>query len=257
MKTFEVFIMKHKSLALGLLLGYTLLFFSGTAWAQNPAADKKDTKKMQQATLKEAKVTARVLTTVEEVGPMKVRLNVLNPTGKSVRISILNFQNQPVFQDAFREREYNKVLNFNTTQPGRYSLHVAGRKNEEVRRFEIENQEKRDLTASALVNQQNAEVMATIFKASPTKVMLQMVNNTGKPVEYIFRNTAQDVIHRGYVKDQKFAKAFDMSQVADGKYSVEVKYLSDKAATRTFNLNTVYERSFAWTDKRGRPIKPD
>jgi hypothetical protein len=257
MKTFEVFSIRNKDLRRVLLLAFALLLFAGTAWAQNPAPDKKETKKMQQATLKEAKVTARILTTVEEIEPMKIRLNVLNPTGKSVRISILNFQNQPVFQDAFRTREYNKVLNFNTTAPGRYSLHVAGRKNADVRRFEIESQEKKDLTASALENQKNTDVMATIYKASPTKVMLQMVNNTGKPVEFVFRNTAQEVIHRGYVKDVKFAKAFDMSGVSDGKYTVEVKYLTDKAASRTFDMNTIYERSFAWTDKRGRPIKPE
>jgi hypothetical protein len=185
---------------------------------------------------------------------MKVRLNVLNPTGKPVRISILNYQNQPVFQDAFREREYNKVLNFNTTVPGRYSLHVAGRKNNEVRRFEVSNNEKRDLTASMLESSKNSDVMATIYKTSPTKVMLQMVNNTGKPVEYVFRNTAQEVIHRGYVKEEKFAKAFDMSGVTDGKYTVEVKYLTDKAASRTFDMNTIYERGFTWVDKRGQPI---
>lgn len=261
MKILKVFNVRNKGLHVAMMLGFAFLLLPGTTFAQDPSTgkkeDKKETKKIREGTLKEAKVTARILTTVEEVGPMKIRLNVLNPTGKPVRISILNYQNQPVFQDGFRDKEYNKVLNFNTTVPGRYSLHVAGKKNAEVRRFEIDNKEKRDLTPSPLENMKNSDVMATIYKASPTKVMLQMVNNTGKPVEYIFRNTTQEVIHRGFVKEEKFAKAFDMSSVTDGKYTVEVKYLADKAASRTFDMNTIYERSFNWTNKRGQPIKPE
>jgi hypothetical protein len=256
MKAIKVFQKGVNSLSQAIIPILTLLLLAGNAWAQNPATDKRETRKMQ-GTLKEAKVTARILTTVEEVGPMKVRLNVLNPTNKTVRISILNFQNQPVFQDSFRDKEYNKVLNFNSTPSGRYSLMIAGRKNAEVRRFAIDNEEKRDMTASPLANQMSSDVMATIYKASPTKVMLQMVNNTGKPVEYTFRNTAQEVIHKGYVREEKFAKAFDMSEVADGKYTVEVKYLTDKAASRTFDMNTIYERSFSWVNKRGQPIKPE
>ena len=67
---------------------------------------------------------------------------------------------------------------------------------------------------------------------------------------------AREEIHRGTIKDEKFAQIFDMAGITDGKYTVEVNYLTDKAATRSFDLNTVYERSFNWTDKKGRPIKP-
>ncbi|MGV3502369.1 MAG: hypothetical protein ACO1O1_01590 [Adhaeribacter sp.] len=253
MKTNRFLNMHHHGFPFLLALAFS--FFVSTALAQD--TNKREERKMQQGLLKEAKVTARVLTTVEEVGPMRVRLNVLNPTKKPVRISILNYQNQPVFQESFREKEYNKVLNFNSTPAGRYSLHVAGRNNSEVRRFEVENKEGRDLTASPLNRSGNSDVMATIYKSSPTKVMLQMVNNTGKPVEYVFRNSAQEVIHQGYAKDKQFAQSFDMSQVTDGKYTVEVKYMTDEAASRTFDLNTVYERGFTWTDKRGKPLKPD
>jgi len=256
MKTRQAFSVRNKGLTLLLTLGLTFMFLVPVAFGQNNN-NKKEEKKMQQGLLKEAKVTARILTMVEEVGPMRVRLNVLNPTNKPVRISILNYQNQPVFQDSFREKEYNKVLNFNSTPAGRYSLHVAGRNNSEVRRFEIENKEERDLTASPLTRGENSDVVATIYKSTPTKVILQMVNNTGKPVEYVFRNSAQEVIHQGYAKDKQFTQAFDMSQVNDGKYTVEVKYMTDKAASRTFDMNTIYERGFTWTDKRGRPLKPE
>ena len=110
---------------------------------------------------------------------------------------------------------------------------------------------------AALENQNNSDVKATIYKASPTKMMLHLVNATGKPVEYIFRNSAQEVIQRGYVKEEKFSKAFDMSGVSDGKYTVEVKYQTDKVTARTFDMGTIYERSFSWVDKRGRPVKPN
>jgi len=260
MKALNIFRIRSNGLIVSILLGFTLMLFSETAFAQEPAKnnkkEEKNNKKMQGAVLKEAKVTARIVTTVEEVGPMRVRLNVLNPTQKPVRISILNFQNQPVFEDSFREREYNKVLNFNSTVPGRYSLHVNGRKNSETRRFEVANTGKQELTASALERSSNTDVMATIYKSSPTKVMLQMVNNTGKPVEYIFRDTDQQVIHRGYAKDKQFAKSFDMSDITNGKYTVEVKYMTDKTASRVFDMNTIYERSFTWVDKRGKPLKP-
>jgi len=179
----------------------------------------------------------------------------LNPTEQPVRISILNYQNQPVFEESFRTKEYNKVLNFNSTIPGRYSLHVNSKGSSETKRFEIDSEAKRDMAASALERSDKTDVMATIYKASPTKVMLQVVNNTGKPVHYVFRNMAREEIHRGTIKDEKFAQIFDMSQVTDGKYTVEVDYLTDKAATRSFDLNTVYEKSFNWTDKKGRPIK--
>jgi hypothetical protein len=255
MKTLKIFTIRSNAIAI--MLGFTLMLFSQSAFAQDPKNNnRKEEKRMQQGVLKEAKVTARILTTVEEIGPMRVRLNVLNPTEKPVRISILNYQNQPVFQESFRGREYNKVLNFNNTIPGRYSLHVDGRKNSETRRFEVASKEKRELTASELERSGNTDVIATIYKSSPTNVMLQMVNNTGKPVEYIFRDNNQQVIHRGFAKDEKFAKTFDMSDITDGKYTVEVKYMTDKAASRGFDMNTIYERSFTWVDRRGHPIKP-
>jgi hypothetical protein len=250
MKELTTSVMNMKGRLLAFMLGLGLMLLSQTTFAQDPQRQGQDT-------LREVKVTARMVTTVEEIGPMRVRLNVLNPTQKPVRISILNYQNQPVFEDSFREREYNKVLNFNSTIPGRYSLHVASRKEEDVRRFKVEEEAKRELTASELERSKTSDVMATIYKSSPTKVMLQMVNNTGNPVEYIFRDTDQQVIHRGFAKDRQFAKSFDMSGVSDGKYTVEVKYQADKAAARSFNLNTKYERSFTWVDKRGKPIKPE
>jgi hypothetical protein len=262
MSTLKKWRVRSKSYGLALAIGFATMFISGTAFSQDPATDKKgaakkDAKKMQQGTLKEAKVIARIVTSVEEVGPMKIRLNVLNPTGKTVRISVLNNQNQAVFQDGFRDKEYNKVLNFSTAIPGRYSLLVAGRKSADLRRFEIEEQEKRDMKPADLEKLHNADVKATIYKASPTKMMLHLVNATGKPVEYIFRNSAQEVIQRGYVKEEKFSKAFDMSGVSDGKYTVEVKYQTDKVTARTFDMGTIYERSFSWVDKRGRPVKPN
>jgi hypothetical protein len=256
MKTRQAFTVRNKGLTLALSLGIAFLLLVPGAYGQN-TNNKKEEKKIQQGMLKEAKVTARVLTMVEEVGPMRVRLNVLNPTNKPVRISILNYQNQPVFQESFREKEYNKVLNFNSTPAGRYSLRVAGRNNAEVRRFEVLNKEERDMTASPLTRDGSTDVVATIYKSSPTKVILQMVNNTGKPVEYIFRNSSQEVIHQGFAKDKQFTKSFDMAQVNDGKYTVEVKYMADKAASRTFDMNTVYEKGFTWTDKRGKPLKPE
>jgi hypothetical protein len=238
------------------LVGCAILLSASLTFAQDPAGKKKENKKMQQGTLEEAKVTARVITLVEEVGPMRVRLNVLNPTGKTVRVSVLNYENQPVFQDAFQGKEYNKVLNFTSTQAGRYSLHVAGKKTSEVRRFEIEKEEKRNMTPMPLENPKNTDVMATIYKTSPTKVVLHLLNNTGKTVEYIIRDTNQEVLYRGYVKEEKFFKPFDMSAVTDGKYTVEVKYLADKVASRAFDLNTIYERTFSWVDKRGKPLQP-
>ena len=242
-------------LAAAILLAFLIMILTGTASAQ-VAPKGKRTEKLPQGTLKEAKVTARVITTVEEVGPMKVKLNVLNPTGKTVRISIRNYENTPVFEDSFREKEYNKILNFNSTVPGRYALHVTGPKQSETRRFAIDSKQRRDMAASELERQQNTDVMATIHKTAPTQIKLHMVNNTGKPVDYLIKNEAKETLYQGRVKDVQFSKLFDMSEVTDGKYTVEVQYLTDKTAARTFDMQTVYDRSFAWVDKRGRPLKP-
>ena len=238
-------------------LSLILLLLPGLAAAQQiPTKDKKETQKVGQDTLKEVKVTARVLTTVEEVGPMKVRLNVLNPTGKEVRVSIRNFANQPVYQDAFKEREYNKVLNFNSTVPGRYSLNVKGpQQPTETRRFAIDSKEDRQMTQSELARMKNTDVMATIYKMAPSQIMLALVNNTGKPVTYLIRNDAKEVLYQGHVKDHKFSKAFDMSAVPNGRYNLEVKYETNKIADRSFEIQTVYERTFAWVDKSGKPLK--
>jgi hypothetical protein len=236
-----------------LLLGFIIL--SGTASAQAPAKGKK-AGKIPQATLKEAKVTAPILTTVEEVGPMQFQLNVLNPTGEKVRINISNYRNEAIFQDAFSAREYKKVLNFKIALPGRYSLQVAGSKKSETRQFEINSKNLRTMTAAALENKESAAVMATIFSNGPTQIKLHLVNNTGKPATYLLRNEAKEIIDNGHVSKSQFTKAFNMAAVPNGKYTFEVTYMGDKTATRTFDMQTVNARSLAWTDKRGRPLPP-
>jgi len=258
MKTLPLMKLRGRILNAAAGLGFIMLLLPGLATAQQvPAKGQKQGDKMGQATLKEATVTAKVVTAVEEVGPMKVRLNVLNPTGKPVRVSILNYANEPVYQDSFKEREYNKILNFNSTVPGRYSLHVKGPKQaEETRRFAINSKEERTMTQAEMERLKTSDVMATIYKTAPTQIMLAMVNNTGKPVDYLICNEAKETLYQGRVKDAKFSKLFDMSAVPNGKYTLEVQYQTDKVATRNFDIQTVYERSFAWVDKHGKPLKP-
>ena len=241
-------------LTAAIMLGFIIMLFSGTALAQNGKNKKAD--KMGQGTLKEAKVTARVITSVEEISPMRVKLNVLNPTGKTVRISILNFGNEAVFKDSFTGKEYNKVLNFTQTAAGRYKLQVTGPKQTDVRRFAINSDQNRSLQQSELAREKTTDVIASIHKTEPTKIMLHLVNNTGEKVNYVFRNEAKDIIHSGVIKTAQFSKVFDMSSVTDGKYTLEVDYKADKVAARSFDMQTVYNRSFAWTDKRGRPLSP-
>ena len=58
------------------------------------------------------------------------------------------------------------------------------------------------------------------------------------------------------IKKAQYTKIFDMSSVTDGKYTLEVQYQADKVVARTFDMQTVYNRSFTWTDKSGKPFKP-
>ncbi|MDQ3290838.1 MAG: hypothetical protein M3Q05_06050, partial [Bacteroidota bacterium] len=182
METFDSIKLKARILFAAAGIGFMILLPNMVS-AQNKG-QKAPIKKGKQ--LKEVTITARVITEVQEVAPMKVRLNVINPTGKPVNIAILNFDNTPVYKTTFKDREYNKILNFDSTASGRYSLHVKGPKQkEEVRRFAINKGESRDMTESELQKSESTDVMATIFKTAPTQIKLLMVNNTGKPVEYI------------------------------------------------------------------------
>ena len=237
------------------LLSLVIALLAGPAMAQGPGKNKRGDK-MPQGTLKEAIVTAPVTTTVEEISPMRVRLNVLNPTGKTVRISILNFANLPVYQESFTGKEFNKILNFTKTEAGRYSLHVTGHKQSEVKRFAIDSKQKRNLTPTEMINQNPAYVMAAIYNPKPDQIMLHVVNNTGKPIDYVLRNAEKEVVYRGLIRNAAYTKLFNMDDTADGQYTFEVNDKNAKAASRTFDMKTSYERSFAWTDKRGRPLKP-
>jgi hypothetical protein len=102
------------AIVLGLIVG----LLAEPAMAQAPTKNKKNDK-IPHGTLKEAKVIARIVSTVDEITPMRVKLNVLNPTGRSVRISILNYANLPVYEESFTGKEYNKILNFKSTAAGR------------------------------------------------------------------------------------------------------------------------------------------
>jgi hypothetical protein len=239
------------AIVLGLIVG----LLAGPAMAQAPTKNKRNDK-IPQDTLKEARVVARMVTTVNEVTPMRVKLNVLNPTGRSIRISILNYANLPVYEESFTGKEYNKILNFNSTSAGRYSLHISGHKQSEIRRFAIDVKRNRNLIPSELENSNPSNVMAAIYKQEANKIMLHVANNTGKPLNYVFRNGAKEVIYRGVVRDAQFSKLFDFAESADDKYTFEINHQSQKASSRTFALQTVYDRSFAWTDKRGRALKP-
>lgn len=250
----RIYLNRNRYLVSIIILGFVTALFAEPAFSQIPGKNRK-TEKIPQATLKEAKVTARVITTVEEISPMRVKLNVLNPTGKTVRVSILNYENNPVFRDSFTGREYNKILNFTSTPTGRYSLHVNGKKQSETKRFTINSNQERNLNEIAKESNKNSDVMAAIYKTAPTKIMLHLVNNTGEPIDYIFRNAQKEIMHKGIVRNTQFTKVFDMAEANDGKYTMEVKYRTDKAASKTFDMQTVYNRSFAWTDKRYRPLK--
>ncbi|KAA5549218.1 hypothetical protein [Adhaeribacter rhizoryzae] len=238
-----------------MLIGFAVAFVASPVAAQVSGKNKKNDK-IPQGTLKEAKVTARVITSVEEISPMRVKVNVLNPTGKQVRIAIRNYANIPLFQDSFTGKEYNKILNFTQTPMGRYSLVVAGHKQTDVKRFAINSKENRNMTPTDLENRRPSDVMAAIYKSAPAQITLHVVNNTGEPLNYIFRNNEKDILYQGVIRNTQFTKFFDLAAVTDGKYTFEVNYLTDKAASRSFDIKTVYDRSFAWTDKRGRPLKP-
>ncbi|GEO02685.1 hypothetical protein AAE02nite_03490 [Adhaeribacter aerolatus] len=231
-----------------------VLLLAESAMAQAPTKNKK-VDKIPHAELKEAKVIARVTTNVQEIAPMRVKLNVLNPTGKTVRISILDYANLPVYQESFTGREYNKILNFTSTAAGRYMLRITGPKQVEIRRFAINSNFNRNLTPSPMENHNPAEVMAAIYQNEKNKIVLHVVNNTGKPISYVLRNSNQEVSYRGVIRAATFSKLFDFTELGDGNYSFEVQNQSQKAAYRTFALHTAYDRSFAWTDKRGRPLK--
>jgi hypothetical protein len=239
------------AIVLGLIVG----LLAEPAMAQAPTKNKKNDK-IPHGTLKEAKVIARIVSTVDEITPMRVKLNVLNPTGRSVRISILNYANLPVYEESFTGKEYNKILNFKSTAAGRYMLRISGHKQAEIRRFAIDVKTNRNLTSSEMENHSPSNVMAAIYNKEANKIVLHVVNNTGKPISYVLRNEGQEVLYRGIIKNNQFSKLFDLGESADGKYALEVNHQSQKASARTFALQTVYDRSFAWTDKRGRPLKP-
>lgn len=246
---------KLRYLILTILFGFLTALFAEPALAQLNGKNRKNDK-IGQAILKEAKVLARVVTTVEEISPMRVRLNVLNPTGKQVRISILNRANMLVFREYFTGKEYNTILNLTSTPTGQYSLNIIGKKQAETRRFTITRNWSRDLKEITKENPNSTDVMAAIYKASPTQIVLHLANNTGQPVDYIFRNQKQEVFSKGRIRDSRFSKMFEMNTLNDGKYTMEVKYGTEMAASKTFDIKTVYNRSFAWTDKRYRPLKP-
>jgi hypothetical protein len=239
-----------------MLIGYAVAFLASPVEAQVLGKNKKNDKILQ-GTLKEAKVTARVITSVEEVSPMRVKVNVLNPTGKEVRVAIRDYSNNPLFQDSFTGREYTKILNFTKTPAGRYSLVVAGHKQTDVKRFAVDSKQKQDMAPAELENKRTSDVLAAIYKSAPSQITLHVVNNTGEPLNYVFRNNEKEVLYRGIIRNKQFTKFFDLAAVTDGKYTFEVNYLTDKASSRSFDIKTVYDRSFAWTDKRGRPLKPD
>lgn len=240
-------------LAIAIMLGFMVLLLSGTASAQAPTKGKK-VAKIPQATLKETKITASVITAVDEISPMKIRLNVLNPTGKSVRISIRNYEGIAVFADDFRGREYTKILNFNSILPGQYTLRVNAPKQFETRRFLVDSKRNRILYQADLQGKNNPEIMTAIHISYPTKIMLHLVNNTGKPVSYVLRNEKKEAIYQGVIKTTHFSKIFDLMEATDGKYTVDVNYQAEKVASRTFDMRTSFNRSFTWTDKRGRPL---
>jgi hypothetical protein len=246
---------KIRFLIPAIVLGLIIVLLAGPAMAQAPTKNKRNDK-IPHATLKEAKVIARIVTTVDEVAPMKVKLDVLNPTGRTVRISILNYANLPVYEESFTGKEYKKILNFNYTSAGRYMLRISGHKQVDIRRFAIDVKRNRNLIPSELENNDPANVMAAIYKRDTNKIVLHVVNNTGKPLSYVLRNEAKEVMYRGVIRAAKFSKHFDLAETADDKYAMEVTHQSQKVSSRTFALQTVYDRSFAWTDKRGRSLKP-
>jgi hypothetical protein len=112
------------------------------------------------------------------------------------------------------------------------------------------------MSQGELNRQSTSDVMASIFISSPTRIRLHLANTTGKPVEYRLSNEANEVLYKGNVRDAQFIKGFDLAQVHTGKYTLEVSNQAGKVASRTFDLQTMTERSFTWTNKRGRPLKP-
>jgi hypothetical protein len=235
---------------------FMVVFLSGTASAQAPAKNKREAdKKFGSRQLAEAKVTAKVVSSVEEVAPMKVRLNVLNPTGKEVTIAILNQNNELVYREAFRGNEYHKILNFNTTLQGRYMLHITGPKYWELHRFAINSDYQRVLNESALEMKNSADVMAVIYKIDPAKVLVHIVNHTGKPVDYQIRDNQKALVYSGRVSKAQFSRVLNMAEMDNGQYTIAVKNHADITASRTYDLKGISERSFAWIDKRGRPLE--
>ncbi len=172
-----------------------------------------------------------------------------------MNVSIRNYSGNKVFEEAFRGREFHRTFNFSQALSGTYSFNINSHKYSEKQPFKIVLTSHRTMVSGALMNQNASEIMAAIYEAEPFKVRLHLVNNSGKSVEFLIRNKDNEVIHRGYTRDEKFSKSFDISHLGAGKYTFEVNNRGEKIS-RTFDIQSSEERSFVWLDKRGNPVKP-
>jgi hypothetical protein len=243
-----------KILGVAAMLGLAMLLNSVNVYAQK--APKRNGKSMPEATLSEAKVVAKLSSNAFELQPLKIRLYVLNPSGKRVTVGIRNYENNLVYSDYFFGKEYLRNLNFSTMLSGNYSLRIDSRKEHVSRPFVIQDIVSRNIVTSESQPVMPSNLMANIYKSEESKVKIHLNNPGGKVVELIIRNDADEIVYRSFDHAKQITRVLNMSLLGDGKYTLQLKS-QDENSFRNFAIVTSKEKAFAWIDKSGKPIKQD
>lgn len=236
------------------VLGLAMLFNTVSVYGQRE--NKRNGKNLPEGTLKEAKVVATLSTNVFEIQPQKIRLFLLNPTGKRATVGIRNRQNELIYFEQFFTKEYLRNFDLTTMLSGNYSLRVDNSKEHIVRPFVIQEVVTRNIIPAETGQVAPSNFLATISQTDPAKLRIHLNNINGKYVEITLRNAANEVVYRDFASGKQVSKNLQMSTLADGKYTLQVNN-QDENLTRDFEITSARERSFAWVDKAGKPLKQD
>ena len=98
---------------------------------------------------------------------------------------------------------------------------------------------------TSLANDKNdgasASIKTKIAQVSKSLNFNVWIENSGKKVSVVILDADKNEIHREYVnhKSEKFAKTFDFSNLADGKYTIEViSSNTDVVDSKSFEIKT-------------------
>lgn len=186
-----------------------------------------------------------LMASMYEVEPMKVRLHLVNPGATTVDISIRNDRDQVVFKESFKGATYSRILNLGTMPAGTYTLQVGNRHEGISRAFTVESSENRLTVAQAMEPGPGAGLAAVMYEVAPQKVKVHLANPSGQKINLVVRNEKSEVVLQKTLKGEQVAQILDLSQLADGAYTIQASNNSGKAS-RTFGISTIASRSFAW-----------